>query len=438
MRIFIVVAGLWLGSHFNAQSQNTPLYFPPNTGTTWATTPIENLNFCAERVDSLYQFLGDNGTKSFILLHNGRIVLERYFGTFTADSIHYWASAGKSLTAFVVGMAQEEGLIDLDAPTATYLGAGWTSCTPAQEAAITVRHQLTMTTGLEDNVPNDNCMTPACLLYKAAPGTRWAYHNAPYRLLQDVVKEASGVTMQQYTRTRLQNRIGSSGLWFNYIQYGRARDMARFGLLMHARGIWNGDTLLRDSTYFNAMINPSQPLNKSYGYLWWLNGEPSYMLPSVQFVFPGSLVPNAPADMYAALGKNDQKIHIVPSKGWVLVRQGDDAGDGSSPVPVTFDNDLWAYLNALDCTSSVQTAPSPSVEPTVRVLFSDVEMWTLVSSLPVSRIAVYDRAGRCHYDAPVDGLTTIEVPRPSRAAGVYMVSVQFADGRIRTLKVRGI
>ncbi|HNM25241.1 MAG TPA: serine hydrolase, partial [Saprospiraceae bacterium] len=115
-------------------AQSGPLYFPPKTGNTWSATPPSALGFCPEQIDSLYQFLEANNTKSFLLLKDGKIVLEKYFGAYVQDSIWYWASAGKSLTAFLVGQAQEEGLLDIDDPSADYLGAGWTSCTPAQEA----------------------------------------------------------------------------------------------------------------------------------------------------------------------------------------------------------------------------------------------------------------------------------------------------------------
>jgi CubicO group peptidase (beta-lactamase class C family) len=148
------------------------------------------------------------------------------------------------------------------------------------------------------------------------------------------------------------------GLWVNHIMYSKARDMARFGLLMLANGIWNGDTLLHNQQYLYDMTHPSQPLNKSYGYLWWLNGQESFMLPDLQFVFPFKLLSNAPDDLYAALGKNDQKIHVVPSKGWVIVRQGNDAGyvgPGGGSVPIQFDNDMWKYLNAWQ----VQSAEIP-------------------------------------------------------------------------------
>ena len=50
--------------------------------------------------------------------------------------------------------------------------------------------------------------------------------------------------------------------------------------------------------------------------------------------------------MYAALGKNDQKIYIVPSKKLVVIRMGDSA-EGENFALSSFDNDLWLKISAL-------------------------------------------------------------------------------------------
>ncbi|SHL80678.1 serine hydrolase [Hymenobacter psychrotolerans] len=343
-----------------AQGQQ-PLYFPPAAGSAWASTTPQALGWCQPQLDSLLNFLGRKGTKSFIVLKDGRMVVERYYGTYTQDSSWYWASAGKSLTATLVGLAQQDGLLNLTDSTSRYLGRGWTSAPAVKERLITVRHQLTMTTGLHDNPPapcdNESQMS-GCLLYRADAGTRWAYHTGPYRLLQDVLASASGLTINQYTNQRLASRIGMGGLWINDVYYSRARDMARFGLLMLARGSWNGTAILRDTAYFRRMTTPSQTLNRSYGYLWWLNGQPSYMLPGLQLVFNGPLVPTAPTDMIAALGKNDQKIYVVPSQGLVVVRQG-RAADNSALATSAFDTQLWRYLTATtDCRPLATARPA--------------------------------------------------------------------------------
>lgn len=352
---------LFLLSLLNAAFAQT-LYFPPAEGDEWATLHPDSLNWCPEKVDSLLAFVESRDTKAFILLKDGKIVLERYFGTFQQDSVWYWASAGKSLMAAVIGLAQEDGHLNINDPVSDYMGAGWTECPPDKEALISIRNQITMTTGLDDSVEEDatnSCFEPACFQYLVDAGTRWAYHNSPYRYTQELVEAATGVNLNLYTRLRLGNAIGMKGGWFGNVYYSKARDMARFGLFMLAEGNWNGTPVLTDTAYFNAMITPSQQLNQSYGYLWWLNGQPSFMLPSSQLVLNGPLIPDAPADMYAALGKNDQKIYVVPSEGLVVVRQGNNAGPVVAAAS-SFDNQLWARLADMEClTSTAVLAPTP-------------------------------------------------------------------------------
>jgi hypothetical protein len=126
--------------------------------------------------------------------------------------------------------------------------------------------------------------------------------------------------------------------------------MARFGLLNLNRGIWANDTLMKDTVYFKSMVNTSQNLNLAYGYLWWLNGKSNLSVPGSQIVLPGPLIPNAPSDLFAALGKNDQKIYVIPSQKMVIVRQGNSAESVASALS-NFDNNLWDYINKLNCTN---------------------------------------------------------------------------------------
>jgi hypothetical protein len=156
---------------------------------------------------------------------------------------------------------------------------------------------------------------------------------------------------------------------FNNIYYSTPRSFARFGLLLMNKGVWNGTDLLKDSNYFKAMITSSQSLNKAYGYLTWLNGKESYMLPDVQFTFNGPICLDAPADMYAALGKNGQIINVVPSQNLVFIRMGNMWT--TSNVPNVFNNDVWKRLKQVICsegTGSIKPVnqnhlvyPNPSV-----------------------------------------------------------------------------
>lgn len=346
--------------------QASAQYFPPITGGTWDSTDANSLNWCTgKELDSLYSFLDYRNSKGFILLKDGKIVLEKYFDTFTKDSNWYWASAGKTLTAYAVGIAQEKNLFKISDKTSTYLGPGWTSCTPSQEDSITIWHQLTMTSGLDDAVADPDCEIDTCLIYKANAGTRWAYHNAPYHLLEDVVQNTSGLTYNAFLTQNIRSKIGMNGVYYNGVMFSTPRSMARFGLLLSAAGKWSNTIICSDTNYLNQLHQTSQNLNKSYGYLTWLNGKSSYMIPQSQFVLNGSLLPDAPNDTYAAIGKDGQIINVVPSQNIVLVRMGENPADGSL-VTTNFNNDLWKYLNKVICSA---TAIKNELQPTNEDIF---------------------------------------------------------------------
>lgn len=335
---------------------NTELYFPPIGLDSWETISPAELDWNEEEIPNLINLLEANDSRAFILLKDGKIVLESYFGKdlrneqdFGKETYWYWASAGKTLTAFMVGLAQEEGLLKIEDKSSDYLGENWTSLSKEEEDKISIWHQLSMTTGLDDGIGNSDSYAPEDLIYKSEAGSRWAYHNAPYTLLDAVVEAASGEDFEPYFNRKLRDRIGMDGLWFwsngNHIYTSSARSMARFGLLIQNQAKWEDETILADANFFEDMITPSQEINKSYGYLWWLNGKESFMLPQSQLVLSGSLHPSAPDDMISAIGKNSQYLSIIPSKGLVLVRMG--GNPENSLVPILFQEEIWQQLNKI-------------------------------------------------------------------------------------------
>ena len=333
----------------NDDTPNGTLYFPPTNSDIWETTTPEMIGWDTTEIASLHTFLIDHNTKAFIVLKDGRIVIEAYYnGTVMSDN-NPWFSAGKTLTSFITGMAQDDGFLSIDDTTSSYLGDEWTAMTLEQEQAITIRNQLTMTSGGDYTVSNTSCTDPECLLYLNAPSTDWYYHNAFYTLLQPVLHQAIPQGFDAYFDSQLKNVIGMNGAWidlgFNRVYFSTARSMARFGLLHLNEGNWDGTPLI-SSSYFNEMITSSQSLNPAYGYLWWLNGKDSYRLPSSTTQFSGSLIPNAPDDLIAGLGANDQKLYIIPSKNLVIIRMGDSSGM-EVLGPSGFDNELWEKINAV-------------------------------------------------------------------------------------------
>lgn len=339
-----------LGTAYGSQvsfSTSETMYFPPNDGsTTWETKTIESLSWNQSAVQPLLDYLELKHSKSFIILVNGRIVMENYFNGHSATTPWYWASAGKTLTSTVTGIAQDEGILNINNKVSDYLGTGWTSAPTAKENLITCKNLLSMNSGLDDSLGDD--VSPANLQYVADAGTRWAYHNV-YVKLQDVIAQASGQTWTNYFNTKLRDKIGMTGIWNPSgglsVYFSNTRSMARFGLMALNKGKWNGVTVVSEN-FMNQASNTSQTINQAYGYLWWLNGKSTFHLPQSQLEFNGSIIPTAPNDMYMALGKNDQKIYVVPSKKMVIIRMG-DAADNVNLALSDFDATLWSKIKDL-------------------------------------------------------------------------------------------
>ncbi|HMP28604.1 MAG TPA: serine hydrolase domain-containing protein, partial [Saprospiraceae bacterium] len=175
LRSIILLFLLFYGILPHSYSQ---YFYPPSNNANWQTTSPKALGWNESLLDSLKAMLIDRNTKSFVVLHKGKIAIEWYFDNHTRDKVWYWASAGKTLTAGLVGIAESKNQLKLTDPTNKYLGKGWTSCPQAEEDKITIWHQLTMTTGLDEREGFD-CLEPQCLKCRAIPGSRWFYHNGP-------------------------------------------------------------------------------------------------------------------------------------------------------------------------------------------------------------------------------------------------------------------
>ena len=325
---------------------NDSMYFPPQ-GNEWSTVSHAALGWKHQNIQPLLNYLQQKNTKSFMILVNGKIAMENYFDGHSAGASWPWNSAGKTLVTATTGLAQQEGLLQVNDKVSDHLGVGWTSEPADKENLIQIKHLLTMTSGINDA---SELVIRSNLTYLADAGTRWSYHNV-FQKLMDVVEAASGLNFETHFNNKLKSRIGMEGSW-NYgiifkVYHSNTRSMARFGLLALNKGKWNNEQVLSES-FFTESVSSSQALNPSYGYLWWLNGKSNYMLPGGQTVFPGMLVPNAPADMYAAMGAEDQRIYVIPSKKMVIVKMGNASNPANPNFALSgFDNELWEKINAV-------------------------------------------------------------------------------------------
>ena len=346
--LFVMFSILSCSKIYNSEPDNrNTMYFPPNTGDEWDTIPSSDLKWNDNAVADLKAYLVLKNTKSFMILVNGRIAMEAYFNGHDADTEWEWNSAGKTLVSAMTGIAQNEGLLSINDRSSQYLGTGWTNMSESKENLITVKHLLTMTSGIDDT---KQWVNKSNLIYTADAGSRWAYGNV-FQKLTEVVAKASNKDFESYFNEKLKNRIGMDGYW-NFgkiftIYHSSTRSMARFGLMSLNKGKWNNEQVV-DGQFFNAGINTSQDINPAYGYLWWLNGKSKYMLPGSQNVFQGTLIPNAPSDMYAAMGALDQRIYVIPSRNMVIVRMGKASNPDNPNFAVSgFDNEFWSKINAV-------------------------------------------------------------------------------------------
>lgn len=333
-------------------------YFPPAQGEWLRVSPVD-AGWDPAKLAAALTYAGQKRASGVVILHRGRILAEQYwnldegaragnkprdYGAMVLGRdaagrvIEDVASVQKSVSAMLVGIAQHKGLLKLDNRVSKHLGIGWSKASTEQERAITVRHLLTMTSGLKDD-----------LTFEAVAGARWRYNSAAYSSTIKVVAAAAKKSPNDLTREWLTGRIGmNDSSWADRPGTGRnavpnalgfattARDLARFGLLILAEGQWNGESIIADRDYLRAALEPSQKLNRSYGYLWWLNGQAEVARGAGGRV-KGPLIPTAPPDLVAALGAVDRKLYVVPSLGLVVTRLGNSAGPA-------FQNEFWKLL----------------------------------------------------------------------------------------------
>lgn len=255
---------------------------------------------------------------------------------------HDIASGQKSIVAVLVAIGDERGVLQLDDPVTAHLGVGWSQAAPDREAAVTIRHLLTMTSGLGDD-----------LSYVAPPGTRWWYSLGPtWHQLKPVLEAATGETLSDLTDRWLTGPLGMDETeWIDrpgmtYLD-GRpfealctsARDLARFGQVVLQSGTVDGVPIIERKS-LAPLFEPSQDLNRAYGLLWWLNGQRPRLEPLVDEPIDDFLMPSAPTDTVAALGALGQICALAPSRQTLVIRLG--GGDRSGGKVV---DDLWQVLN---------------------------------------------------------------------------------------------
>ena len=280
-------------------------------------------------------------TLSLLVVYKGRIVHERYApGVDMTTRTRTWSTA-KSIAATLIGMLVDQGKLSLDKP----LGFEWLpqgrGSVNDPRAAITLRHVLNMSSGLE-TVDNGGLeyATGSGMSYWAGassvegarnrglirePGTSWDYENYDTLLAVYAMKQAIGNPQAylDFPRKALFDRIGMRNTLVSTDRFGdfilssqvytNARDLARLGLLHLQGGEWNGARLL-SKQWIDFVRTPAPATaqrGNQYGGHWWL-------VPDTRT--------DVPQDAYSTNGNRGQFTVVVPSHDLVIVRRGLDYG----------------------------------------------------------------------------------------------------------------
>jgi len=275
-------------------------------------------------------------TTGVVILRGNRIIAERYapgFGPFTANRT--W-SVAKSITGTLVGIAAKDGAVRTEAPARI---PEWDQ--PADpRRAITLDQLLRMASGLHSATAGNRTdaiyfggtsVTEEATHWplEVKPGTRFRYANndilLAMRSLRAALGEAAyrdfpqralfGPLGMRHTVAEVDwrgNYVSSSQIWTT------ARDLARFGLLYLNDGVWNGTRLLPEGwrSYATRPSGPQPASGFGYGATFWLMRG----------------TPGVPDDAFSANGNRGQFVVIVPSRGIVIVRRGEDAGNSGFDI----------------------------------------------------------------------------------------------------------
>ena len=269
-----------------------------------------------------------NGTPfAFVVLHQGKVVAERYREGMGPDTRLLSWSMAKSFTNALVGIMVKDGLVDINAPMEI---PEWQE---DGRKAITLNNLMQMQSGLEWNEDYGNRSDVNLMLHREKdmglyaqhkplayePGTHWYYSSGSTNLVMRYLrgKFYSDADFLLYIRERLFAPLGIWNACFepdmsgtpvgsSYL-YVTARDFARFGQLFLDDGCAGEERILPEG-WVAYTAEPASASEGGYGAFFWLNRNGN--------------CPDVPADMFSCNGHDGQQIYIIPSQELVVVVLG--------------------------------------------------------------------------------------------------------------------
>ena len=296
--------------------------------------PLPALERVIDRAFSEVSTQRPRRTLAALVVHDGRIVAERYARGFgPATALPGWSMA-KSVTNALAGILVGRGRLQLDQPVPIPEFHGKSD----ERATITLDHLLRMSSGLsfDEGMSSVRSDVMRMLLARgdaaafaigkdlvARPGAAWSYSSGSTNIISRAMRNAIGDDTGYLTfpRQALFDRIGMASATLetdaagtfvgSSFMYATARDWARFGMLYLQDGVWNGDRVLPEGWVKYSVTPAPADAQHKYGAHFWLQVPDEY----------GSDLP-MPVGIFHAAGHEGQFITIVPSRNVVIVRLG--------------------------------------------------------------------------------------------------------------------
>lgn len=293
---------------------------------------------------ALFERVGRGGvpdTRALLAVQGGRIVWQRFADGFDADSRFRSWSMAKSVTNALVGILVRDGRLALDAPAPV---PRWQQRASDPRRALTLRHLLTMTSGLDNADGGDAADSfiarllfgdfssdTAAAAEKAdldyEPGTHWAYSTATTQILSGIVARSVGGGrdgVRTFLERELTGPLGLSSFVLEFdpaetplgggYAWASAPDWARLGLLYLRDGVWDGRRILPEGWVdFTRSVAPAEN-NGTYGAHFWINAEAAEE--QFQMLRPG-------IEAFQMNGNAGQYVVILPDRDLVVVRLGE-------------------------------------------------------------------------------------------------------------------
>ncbi len=296
--------------------ESNPTYTDPvdDTSTWKITTPAEQGMNAAMLTAGAQSLNGLAYINSFLVVRNGALVFERYYNGSARNHANNIHSASKSIWGAAVGIAIERGLIpSLDTRISDILPARYVNIMDNNKRAITVRHLVTMTSGIrwtedstEYNIESqaDRVAAILSLPQASAPGTRFNYSTGDAHLVAAVLSEATKMSGCEFIHKNLLAPMGvvaerwgrdPQGYFTGgYNFYITPREMAKFGMLYVNKGNWNGQQLVNANWVQSSMQNMTSGYgidfwitrinNRNAAQAWGWGGQMIYIVPDLNLV----------------------------------------------------------------------------------------------------------------------------------------------------------